>query len=74
MVMMPRIFNALPLKIKQIECDNEFIKTVNKFFRERQFYDMHEYFRVPDIYIFLNCIYSLIVTYFKGHNCTCTST
>jgi hypothetical protein len=43
-VMIPRIYNALPLKIKQIECDKEFIKSVENFVRERQFYDLYEFF------------------------------
>jgi Reverse transcriptase (RNA-dependent DNA polymerase) len=43
-VMIPRIFNALPKRIKLIDCDKMFIKSVNLYIRERQFYDLHEYF------------------------------
>jgi hypothetical protein len=43
-VMIPRIYNALPLKIKMIECDKTFMKSVKTFVTDRQFYDMHEFF------------------------------
>jgi hypothetical protein len=43
-VMIPRIYNDLPLKIKQIECDKEFIKSVNNCVCERKFYDLYEFF------------------------------
>jgi hypothetical protein len=43
-VMVPRIFNALPLEIKMIECDKLFVKSVKAFVTDKQFYDMHEFF------------------------------
>jgi hypothetical protein len=43
-VMIPRIFNAMSKRIKLIDCDMMFIKSVNLYVRERQFYDLHEFF------------------------------
>ena len=43
-IMIPRIFNALPTRIKLIECDKNVVKSVLNYVKDKQFYDMHEYF------------------------------
>jgi len=42
-VMTPRLFNALPVKIKMIEQDKEFVKTIKDMVLHYQFYDIDEY-------------------------------
>jgi hypothetical protein len=54
------LINAIPLRIKQIYNDEDFIKNVNKFVRERQFYVMYEYFScVTEWYYFIIFVYIL---------------
>jgi hypothetical protein len=47
-VMIPRIFNALPVTIKMTECDTEFIGKVKKYVLENQFYSLKEFFSASD--------------------------
>jgi len=42
-VMIPRLFNALPVKIKMIEQDKEFVKAIKDMVLHYQFYDIDEY-------------------------------
>ena len=43
-VMIPRIFNALPINVKLINDDKEFICKIREIALQRQFYDMDEFF------------------------------
>ena len=42
--MIPRIFNALPINVKLINDDKEFICKIREIALQRQFYDMDEFF------------------------------
>jgi hypothetical protein len=43
-VMIPRIFNALPVHIKMIDDDKDFLAAVHKIVLHYQYYDMNEFF------------------------------
>jgi Reverse transcriptase (RNA-dependent DNA polymerase) len=43
-VMIPRLFNALPIEIKMIEREKEFVKAIKGMVLHYQFYDLNEYF------------------------------
>jgi Reverse transcriptase (RNA-dependent DNA polymerase) len=43
-VIIPRLFNALPIEIKMIEREKEFVKAIKGMVLHYQFYDLNEYF------------------------------
>jgi hypothetical protein len=61
--MIPRIFNSLPIGIKCMQRDNEFMCKIRECALKYQFYDLNEFF-ICDFFCLIKCL----LTYFKTCN------